>query len=127
MENNERNVIFTINVTHNGRIFDHELELHNWRLIFRDQIGTSLDSDQTNAIIETLFVYRDDSDSEWDENDDPLVTHISKFVLLDGSQEITFPDGNLNCRINASSPSQQFFIVSNSLQMHHSNRRKYSN
>ena len=96
--------------THLGRAGDTDVELKSLEIRLFDTSEVPLASAQANALIDTLRLYRDDGSGMFEEASDSLVTTLSTFTLVDGSQTIPVVDDDPNAAVAFGSPAT-FFVT----------------
>ena len=111
IENGASEARLSFGITHNGRSYDHGLELSS--LEVRLYASGWMNQVKAESLFQSLQIYRDTSgDGEWQLTDSPVVT-LTDFSLLDnGYITFTFPSGDA---LVAVSPGQTvtYFIVFN--------------
>ncbi len=85
--------MLSIQMTHNGRAGDHEVELATIELLFESSPGNPLSSAEANALIDELSVYLDDGSGVFDPAQDTLVVTLGDLSLVSGVQAVALPDG----------------------------------
>jgi len=111
IENGASESGITFAITHNGRSYDHDLELESLKVLL--YASGRMDSTDAAALFQSLQIYRDaNSDSIWQLSDSPVVTLTDFSPITDGYITLTLPSGN---PLAAISPSQTvtYFIVLN--------------
>jgi len=111
IENGASESRLSFGITHNGRSYDHDLELGSLKL--RVYATGWMNQTKAEALFQSLQIYRDTSgDGVWQVSDSPVVT-LTDFSLIDnGYITFTFPSGDPWAAI---SPGQTvtYFIVLN--------------
>ncbi|MBC7251684.1 MAG: VCBS repeat-containing protein [Anaerolineae bacterium] len=103
--------LLRISVSHNGLASDNDAELAEWRLLFEESSGDPLSSDEANALIETLYVYRDTNGNQtWQIDDTPILT-VTNLSLTDGVQVLTFTNDDPWVRQTITSANHYFVVV----------------
>ncbi|MCP4664934.1 MAG: DUF11 domain-containing protein, partial [Deltaproteobacteria bacterium] len=107
--------LLAIAATHRGRGGDHDLELVTFELVFQKAAGDPLSSAEANAVIENLFIYRDDplgADPGNFDPADPLVSTIATLTVSgSGLQVVSFIDGDPNLQVAFGTPRSYFAAV----------------
>ncbi|MCA9933450.1 MAG: VCBS repeat-containing protein [Anaerolineales bacterium] len=103
--------LLRIVVTHNGRSGDHDLELSTISLLLSATDGTPLTDDIANALIENLFVYRDDGSGNFEPDNDILITNVPTLTLSEGHQTVFFVDGDIQVQVPYGTPVTYFIVV----------------
>jgi hypothetical protein len=104
--------IFRINVTHNGKYRDVDIDLTSWRFFFQKSGGAPLTPIEMNDTFTDFRVCLDDGDGIFEEGSD-LWTNTTKTFR---NQEIilNFEEDSLAARIcNGSSNNRTYFFVVN--------------
>ena len=109
--NSDKEDLLKIEVNHDGRPGDNDLELVTWKLLLEETDGDVLTTTEANNIIANLYVYNDDgtASGSYDVGDTVEIT-ISTLSLSSGIQTITFTDNAGDTAISATN-SKTFFIV----------------
>jgi hypothetical protein len=102
--------LLAITATHNGIAGDNGIELKEWRLLFEETTGDPLTSGEANALIDTLWIYRDTGDGIWQITDTMVLTVSDFSSLTDGVQTLSFGDGAAGVQINPTA-SATFYVV----------------
>ncbi len=84
--------LLKINLRHNGHNDEDDVQLVNWRLRFTGPQGLPLETEEADALIDTLWVYRDTGNNRWGMNDTPLIT-ITNPALSGGDGTLMLDDG----------------------------------
>ena len=104
--------ILSIEVVHNGRSGDPDLEIADFELLFEQSVGVPLTDTRANGIIDTLFVYRDsDSSGDFDLGLDTLVLTVNDLTLASGVETLVFADEDPNVQVSFGSPELYFVVV----------------
>jgi len=102
--------LLRVAVSHNGLSADNEAELAEWRLLFEESPGDPLSSDEANALIENLYVYRDtDGNQTWQIDDTPILT-VTNLALTNGIQTLTFTNDDPWVRQTVTN-TRYYFVV----------------
>jgi len=103
--------LLKIQVTHNGRSSEDDVRLVHWRVRFTGPNGSLLTSEQANALIGTLWVYRDTSgNGKWSTVDTPVITSTNLALDGDGYQTLQFGGGD-PLLVIPSGDTATFFVV----------------
>ncbi len=103
--------LMQIVVSHHGKVVDHDVELAEWRLTFKDATGTPLTSAQADVLFASLTVYRDtNGDSVWQVGDTPVIT-ISEPALISGVQSFSFVSGDELVAVSATQTITYFVVA----------------
>ncbi len=103
--------VLKIVVTHRGRSGDTDLELATLDLLFEESAGNPLSSSEANALIERLFIFRDDGDGIFNAASDTSAIVLNTLTLSAGRQTVAFNDGAPNAQVAVSSPKTYFVVV----------------
>ena len=109
IENGATESRLSFGITHNGRPYDHDLELGS--LSIRLEASGAMDQAKASALFQSLCIYRDvNGDGVWQLSDSPVVTLTDFSPINNGYITFTFPSGN---PLAAVSPSQTvtYFVV----------------
>ncbi|HSH05780.1 MAG TPA: VCBS repeat-containing protein, partial [Anaerolineae bacterium] len=107
--------ILQIEVTHQGRSGDSDLELVTLELLFQGCLGTgctltNLTTTQAGELFDSLLIYKDTGSGIFEIGTDTLVATVNTFALTDGVQIVSFVDGDANVQVAYGTP-QTFFVV----------------
>ncbi len=102
--------VFDITVTHNGISGEQDIELATLDLLFEETAGDALTSPEANAIIENLFVYRDDGSGALDAGDTLVATVVTLALSATGELIVPFADGDPSVAV-AFEATEEFFVV----------------
>jgi hypothetical protein len=108
----EQAVLLTIEVIHNGRLGDSDLEIVALELRLEETVGDPLSNAEANAIIESLEVYLDDGSGIFDSGIDTLIVLTDTLNLVNGLLAIPFADSDPNVQVIFDMP-QTYFVVAN--------------
>ena len=100
--------LFEIVMTHRGIAGDRDEELATLELQFEESSGDPLSTDDANALIESLAVYRDTGSGVFEAGSDTLVTSVS---MPNGTQTLTLPDGHAGAQVAHGTPGTFFAVV----------------
>lgn len=102
--------VLRIDAFHRGRAGEPAIRLTNLALAFGDASSTPLTSGQANALVDSLAVYRDDGDTEFDSAVDTLVTRLDSLSLVSGLQSVNFAENDPNASF-AFGATPTFFVA----------------
>jgi len=87
---------FSFAITHNGRSYDHNLELESLKIRLVNQDSQPLNNTTASVLFQSLQICRDvNGDSIWQPSDSPVVTvTTSSFSLDNGWQTFAFSAGD---------------------------------
>ncbi len=103
--------VFEIEAFHRGRAGDGDLELATLELLFEAGPGSPLTSEQANALIQALRVYRDDGSGAFEAGVDTEVGSATPLSLTAGVQTVTFTDGHPDVQIAFGAPRTYFVAL----------------
>jgi FG-GAP-like repeat/Putative metal-binding motif len=109
LEGTEKPVL-RIEVAHQGRAADPDLELAALELVFDDGAGEPYTSTEVNALLDNLLIYLDDGSGLFEIGVDSLVSVVSPLELAAGSQLLTFLDDDSSVRLRAGD-AKTFFVT----------------
>jgi len=99
-------------IKHNGRLYDHDLEIDFLKIHLLDQyVGIPMTNDQAHILFQSLQIYRDvNGDNVWQPSDSPVITLTTFSLDSTGYQTLTFPSDD---PLAAISPGQTvtYFVV----------------
>ena len=104
------NPVFKIEVTHNGRNADVDLELASIELLFEETIGDPLTMAEANRLIDKVEVYRDDGSDAFEADQDTLAGVLYEFNGDDGIEVVPLYDGDSYAQVAYGTPGV-FFVV----------------
>lgn len=107
----QRDDLLRIVAAHRGRAGDLDAEWLMLKLRFEDTLGNPLTAAQANALIKTLFIYRDDGSGNFEPASDTLMTTVDTLTLVTGTQTISFVHGDPNVRIAFGAPVTYFVAI----------------
>jgi len=84
--------VLKIEIVHEGRAGDNEIEPASLHLLLEEEDGDPLTSEEANALFQSLSVFSDDGSGRFEEANDPLVASFSNLDLADGSLDLVLPD-----------------------------------
>lgn len=105
-----RDAIFSVIVSHHGRILDSDAEVF---VIFLDLVtpgGAPLTSTQANALIDRIEVFRDDDDGIFEPSVEPLVRTMSTLSLDAAGRQAVPLLGDPDARLSPGE-SQRFWVA----------------
>ena len=105
------NELLQIVATHRGRTGDTDFELVTFEFRFEEAPGDPLTSAEANSLIDILYVYRDDGDGVFEEDQDTLVTTVSDLSLTNGFQTVIFLDGDPYVQVVFGTPRTYFVVA----------------
>ncbi|MBI5095461.1 MAG: VCBS repeat-containing protein [Candidatus Hydrogenedentes bacterium] len=103
--------VLKILATHDGRSGDSDLELATLALLFESAPGTPLSSVEANALIDKLYVYRDNGDGVFNGVSDTLVTTASPLSLTGGVETVSFAHLDANVQVAQGTPRVYFVVT----------------
>ncbi len=103
--------VLRIDAHHLGRAGDASLELSSFKVRFVSGFGIGLGNSAANALVDRLFVYRDDGDSAFDPESDPIISTIANLDLNNGVQEVSFLSGDANVEVSSGNTQSYFLAV----------------
>ncbi len=110
VSNSQLEDVLAVEVTHNGRAGDTDVELVSLEIRLTDSGGIPLASSQANSLIDVVRVYLDDGSGVFEESTDTQVSTVGSFNLgLDGRQTLPMTDDDPAVRIPFGSP-KTFFV-----------------
>jgi hypothetical protein len=109
--------LLKIDVTHQGRAGDSDVELSGLELRFTDGTGTALSDSETNALLFALFLVLDDGPTPGVyEGTDSIVTLTTDFSSIatngDGVLTWTLPDDQSALQVAFGAPETYFLVAS---------------
>jgi len=104
------NPVFKIEVTHNGRAEDVDLELATVELLFEETIGDPLTMAEANRLIDMVEVYRDDGSDAFEADQDTLAGVLYEFNGSDGIEAVPLYDDDPYAEVAYGTPGV-FFVV----------------
>ena len=109
IENGTTESLLSFGITHNGRPYDHELELSTLKM--RLYASGWMNQARAEALFQRLEIYRDgNGDGVWQLSDSTVVSTTDFSLIDNGYMTVTFPSGN---SLVAISPGQTvtYFVV----------------
>lgn len=104
--------IFKIDVIHKGRAGDLDLEPATFHLIFKDDAGNPLTSDQATSLIKRISLYGDDGSGVFESDTDTLITYKESLNLKpDGGFKFYMPNGNDFLKVVFGTPKTYFIVL----------------
>ena len=103
--------VLTITQAHRGRSGDSDVELATLELRLDDGTGTVLSNAQADAVIDDLYVYRDDGSGSFEAGSEIQVAAVSAFSLDAGVQTVSFADGNSHVQTGYGVDATYFVVV----------------
>jgi hypothetical protein len=99
-------------IKHNGRTYDHALELEYLKIRLSDSIG-SMNNTRAGNLFQGLQVYRDtNGDNVWEVSDSPVIT-VSTFSLDSGWQTLDFSSSTPPLATISAGQTVTYFVVAN--------------
>jgi len=103
--------ILSIEVIHEGRVGDVDIELAEIRLLLEESNNVPLENGAANALIESIFIYVDEGSDRWEPELDTLVTAVGTLDLVEGEFTVILPDGDPALQVEVGEPKRIFIVV----------------
>ena len=103
--------ILSVEIVHEGRPGDNDLELASMRVLFEEEVDDPLDSTEANNLFESVLIYADNGDEEFDEAEDTLVVTVNSLTLEGGETSIELPDDTPDLQVPFGAPKTVFLAV----------------
>jgi len=103
--------VLKIEVVHNGRTGDQDVEFTSVVLRFEEAPADPLSSAEVNALIENLFFYLDDGSGSFEIGSDTLVHTLSGLTLVAGQGAAVFTDDDPNFQVAHGTPRSYFVVL----------------
>ena len=103
--------LLRIRVTHNGYPAEESVRLSRWRVRLTGPDSSPLTSVEANALVDTLWVYRDTGNGWWSTGDSPVITVTSLALDGNGYQTLLFGDSDPQTVVPVGSTASFFVVV----------------
>lgn len=103
--------LLRIRVTHNGYPAEESVRLSRWRVRLTGPDDSPLTSVEANALVDTLWVYRDTGNGWWSTGDSPVITVTSLALDGNGYQTLLFGDSDPQTVVPVGSTASFFVVV----------------
>jgi len=96
---------------HRGRSGDGDLELTGIELLFEASTGDPLSSDEANALIESVSIYRDDGSGSFNADSDTRIATVGTLTLTAGRTTVALADGDPDAQVSFAQGRTYFVVV----------------
>ncbi len=103
--------VLRIVAVHRGRPGDRDAQIHSLELLLEESAGDPLTSNEANALIAALRLYRDDGSGAFEPVLDTPIATVAPLSLLSGRQVITFAYQNPHTQLAFGTPMTYFVAV----------------
>jgi hypothetical protein len=103
--------LLRIRVKHNGYSGEEGVRLSRWRVRITGPGGSPLTSAEANALIDTLWVYRDTGNGWWSESDSLMMTVTNLALDSSGYQTLLFGGSDPQTVVPATGTASFFVVV----------------
>ena len=111
MVDDELDDLLKVTVDYRGRTGDTDIELASIKLLFEESTGDPLTTAEANALIDFLYIYKDDGSGSFESGSDSLVLTENSLILTDGVQAVSFSNQDANVRLSYGNRSVYFIVV----------------